>query len=233
MALSFSGQAILYRKNKKIPFGKGQMLVMFPGEKIFYKAQTAWTIRWVGVNGRAVDEVMSFLGITPQYPFFKAQEPEKIVEIMEQVYALQEENLAVNKYKTQSLLCKLFALMLSAVKEEVKFSDANDIIQVAKNTIAYNYNNHLEVANLAQKVFLAPAYFSRLFKEKVGISPKQYITQVRMEKAKELLRLSKYSIKNIAATVGYDDALYFSRLFFKREGITPSQFRKLKGNQRD
>ena len=49
------GNAVLYRKRKSLSFGEGQMLVMFPGEKVFYKAQTEWTIRWIGISGKQID----------------------------------------------------------------------------------------------------------------------------------------------------------------------------------
>ena len=220
------GEAILYRGNKKIPFGTGQMLVMFPGEQIYYKAQTDWTIRWIGVHGQDVDDLFSMLGVTKKYPIWSVPTQLSIVEFMEKIYDLQQESSIVHKYKTQSLLCDFFGEMLAHAKVDVSLNKADDVITTAKNIIAYNYNNNLEIGVLAQKVFLSPAYFSRLFKEKTGFSPKEYVVQTRLDKAKELLRLTKYSIKNISLTVGFKDPLYFSRLFAKYEKCTPSQYMK-------
>ena len=220
------GEAVLYRGNKKIPFGTGQMLVMFPGEKIHYKAQTDWTIRWIGVNGKEVDELFSLLGVMKKYPIWTVPAHISIVEFMEKIYQLQKESSRVNKYKTQALLCEFFGEMLSCVQEDTFFNTTDDVISTAKNIIAYNYNNNLQIGALAQKVFLSPAYFSRLFKEKTGFTPKQYVLQTRLDKAKELLRLTKHSVKNISLTVGFKDPLYFSRLFVKHEKCTPSQYRK-------
>ena len=220
------GDAFLYCGNKKIPFGKGQMLVMFPGEKIFYKAQTDWTIRWIGVNGKEVDELFSLLRVSKKHPIWTVPKELAIAQYMENIYELQKETSLINQYKTQALLFQLFGKMLSTVQNDWILNKMEDAVTTAKNIIAYNYNNHLEIESLAQKVFLSPAYFSRLFKEKTGVSPKQYIVQTRLEKAKELLRLTKYSIKNISLTVGFKDPLYFSRLFTKYEKSTPMQYRK-------
>ena len=103
------GSAILYNKNKRTQFGKGQLLVMFPGEKIFYKAQTDWSIRWIGINGKDVEDLFSLLGVSPKNPIWNVPESINMVDYMEKIYLLQEENLISNKYKTQSLICELFA----------------------------------------------------------------------------------------------------------------------------
>lgn len=217
------GKATLFRNKQKITFGEGQMLVMFPGEKIFYKAQTLWSIRWIGVSGEQVNTIFKLLGVTPQYPIWTPPPATYIPELMEQLYVLQLENTLASKYQTQSLICELFSYMLTAVQETTKCGDA---IYTAKKIIHYNYNNNLTISELAKKVFLEPAYFSRLFKQTTSYSPKEYINKIRLEKAKELLTTTSHSIKNIANTVGYKDSLYFSRLFTKRENCSPTEYRK-------
>jgi AraC-like DNA-binding protein len=217
------GKATLYRNKQKISFGEGQMLIMFPGEKIFYKAQTDWTIRWIGVNGEHIDVIFALLGISPEYPIWTPPTFTFIPDLMEQLYVLQAENHLASKYQTQSLLCELFAYMLATVNNSPR---CNDAISTAKKIISFNYNNNLSIRELAKKVFLQPAYFSRLFKRATNYSPKEYITKIRLEKAKESLQTTKYSIKNIATTVGFKDSLYFSRIFIKYESCSPTDYRK-------
>ena len=143
---------------------------------------------------------------------------------MEKIYVAQDDNSVTAKYKTQSLLCKLFAYMLSTLEKTPAYSNAEDVISSIKSMIDYNYNN-VSVSVLSEKACLTPEYFSRLFKEKTGLSPKQYILRIRLDKAKEMLVNTDYPIKNIAVTVGFKDPLYFSRIFVKREGVSPSEFR--------
>lgn len=83
----------------------------------------------------------------------------------------------------------------------------------------------MNIKALSDSLFLDSAYFSRLFKKRTGMSPKQYLLKIRMERAKELLLTTDHSIKEIAATVGYNDPLYFSKLFYKAEGMAPSKYR--------
>ncbi|MGN0242538.1 MAG: helix-turn-helix domain-containing protein [Lachnospiraceae bacterium] len=68
--------------------------------------------------------------------------------------------------------------------------------------------------------------FIRRFTNYTGISPRQYITNIRIEKAKSLLANNDFTIAEIAGFVGYQDALYFSRIFKKETGYSPSQYRK-------
>ena len=217
------GNATLYSKKGAIPFGEGQMLVMFPGEQIFYKAHTDWTIRWIGVTGAQVEHIFSLLGVTRTYPIWTPPSISLLSDFMEQLYILQANHSILSQYKTQSVLCDLFAHMLSNLNSENAITNP---VAVAKEIIHYNYNNNLTITELAKKVFLDPAYFSRLFKQETGDSPKEYMTKIQLNKAKKLLKTTKYTIKNIALTVGFKDALYFSRIFVKSVGCSPSNFRK-------
>ena len=70
------------------------------------------------------------------------------------------------------------------------------------------------------------SYFSKLFKNKIGCGPIEYLTQVRVDKAKQLLKFPPYSIKDVAKAVGFADALYFSKKFKHYTGMSPSKFSK-------
>ena len=82
---------------------------------------------------------------------------------------------------------------------------------------------------MADLVNLNPIYFSNLFKRELGKSFTEYLTEYRMKKAKELLRMSNQNINEIADTLGYSDARYFSKAFKKEVGIKPTDYRKIYG----
>ena len=69
-------------------------------------------------------------------------------------------------------------------------------------------------------------YFSKMFKESTGENFIEYLTNVRIEKAKELLNNTDYSMKEIGIMVGYADPNYFSRTFKKNVGVTPTEYRE-------
>ncbi|MBB6734571.1 response regulator [Cohnella zeiphila] len=84
----------------------------------------------------------------------------------------------------------------------------------------------LTVAEIAKEVYLTPTYVSLLFKQETGQTVGEYLTQVRVEKAKELLRDPKYKFYDICYAIGYTDPSYFTKLFKKATGVTPSAYRQ-------
>lgn len=71
----------------------------------------------------------------------------------------------------------------------------------------------------------------RNFKKVYGVSPKQYLLNIRMNNAQNLLETTDYTVAEIAAIVGYDNSLYFSRIYHKQKGQAPSDYRKLMKEQ--
>lgn len=103
---------------------------------------------------------------------------------------------------------------------------SNGTIQKAKQFIDKNYYRGLTLEEVSREVYVSPYYFSKLFKEQTGMNYIDYLTQKRMEAAKQLLRNERMSIKQVCAKIGYGDSNYFSRLFRKVEGITPTEYRE-------
>ena len=98
-------------------------------------------------------------------------------------------------------------------------------IRNAMYFIAENFMENLTLDDVADYVHLNPSYFSRIFKQTMGITYKEYLTKVRVEESKRLLLYSEIDITDIALSVGFDNQSYFSKVFKKGTGLTPKQFR--------
>lgn len=83
----------------------------------------------------------------------------------------------------------------------------------------------LSIKTVCSRIFISTSYFSALFKTHTGRTFVEYVTEVRMEKAKELLKHSSMKTYEIAAKTGYQDPQYFSVLFKKHTGDTPTEYR--------
>ena len=103
------------------------------------------------------------------------------------------------------------------------------VVEEATEYIQNYYMNNISLADLAERVHLNQSYLSDLFKRENGVSFKDYLTGVRIGKAKELLKNSDYKLAEIAVRTGYNDVKNFSKIFKKTIGITPMEFRKLMG----
>ena len=86
-----------------------------------------------------------------------------------------------------------------------------------------NLKEQISLSDLAQRFGYTPSYLNRIFKKEYGASPLQYLTDLRIARAKEiLLKHPDINIKTAASTVGYEDSRYFSRIFKNETGMTPS-----------
>jgi AraC-like DNA-binding protein len=83
-----------------------------------------------------------------------------------------------------------------------------------------------KVDDLAQAIDVSPAHLQKLFKTETGIPPIQFIKQIRLEKARELLETTFLRVQQIAFQVGINDQSYFDREFKKKYGVTPNQYRE-------
>lgn len=102
----------------------------------------------------------------------------------------------------------------------------NQLVVRAQNYIQENYQKDLSLDEVSRKMDLSPYYFSKLFKEETGSNFVEYVTNLRIGKAKELLVKDGMSMKEICASVGYSDPNYFSRIFKKNTGVTPTEYRE-------
>jgi AraC family transcriptional regulator, transcriptional activator for feuABC-ybbA operon len=89
-----------------------------------------------------------------------------------------------------------------------------------------HYNEPLSIRQLAQMANISPKYFVDLFKKTYGQSAMDYLTDLRINRAKRYLAESGERLRDIAAKVGYSDEFYFSRKFKKEVGVSPSDFAK-------
>ncbi|MFI3177517.1 MAG: helix-turn-helix domain-containing protein [Eubacteriales bacterium] len=114
------------------------------------------------------------------------------------------------------------ALNIATKKKEY----TTDIIGKAKEYIQVHYSKDISLESISRKMDISPYYFSKLFKEVSGENFIEYVTQIRMDKAKELLSEGNATMKEICIEIGYGDPNYFSRIFKKNVGKTPTEYRE-------
>lgn len=114
---------------------------------------------------------------------------------------------------------------MKAVQRNNKVKN-HQIINKIKEYIRSHFDQGLTLEEIAESVYLSPYYISRIFKEEQGITVMDYLTKVRIEEAKKLLRNPRYNIDEISGKLGYSDPSYFSKVFRRYEGLSPSQFRQ-------
>jgi two-component system, response regulator YesN len=106
-----------------------------------------------------------------------------------------------------------------------KITHESELIKTVKSHVQDHYMEEITLGDVSHIVNISPHYLSKLFKDETGTTFILYVTTVRLEKAKELLKHGCFSIKEVCYRVGYSDPNYFSRLFKKHVGVPPTQFK--------
>ena len=119
---------------------------------------------------------------------------------------------------------------LSSIKSIENYTEKTDnyLITKALQYIENNICNDITLEDTAQSVYLSPAYFSRLFKKHYDLNFKDYVVNLKMEKAMQLLKNPEYKIYEISEILGYKSVRFFSQTFKKHTGKMPSEFRQFK-----
>ncbi len=132
-------------------------------------------------------------------------------------------------YKYNDTIIKYLVNLLQTVieyREASSLKKYSGILLKAKEYINENYANYdLSLQNIANNVNMSPSYFSTIFSQEEGMNFIEYLTDIRLEKAKELLLCSNKKSSEIGYEVGYKDAHYFSYIFKKKLGLTPKEYR--------
>ena len=119
-------------------------------------------------------------------------------------------------------LQELLARLVSSLDT---LSSKGRVIYDVQRYIQANYAKELSVSDIAAQVYLTPTYLCYLYKKNTGKTLNEYVTEVKMQKAKELLKNHALKLSDVAEMLGFHSANYFTRTFTKQYGITPTAYR--------
>jgi two-component system, response regulator YesN len=127
----------------------------------------------------------------------------------------------VKKY-TQELYTGIIKQIVDIRKRKDK-----KLVEIVKEYIIKHYNEDITLNRIAEVVYVNSSYICDLFKTQTGENFVDYLTKIRIEKAKVLLRNVKIKTYEVGQMVGYEDATYFSKVFKKVVGVSPSEYRNI------
>lgn len=155
---------------------------------------------------------------------------EKIEGIEGEMQAQSEE--LKNSMKTSQTLeeiknyIRMLLKKIIGVRDTISGRRYSDIIEIAKDQIRKTYmSDEISLNTIAAEVGMSPSYFSSIFSKETGKTFVEYLTEIRMDRAKELLMCSSMKTSEIGYEVGYKDPHYFSYIFKKTQNCTPKEFR--------
>jgi AraC-like DNA-binding protein len=210
---------------------KEKQAFLIPANKIaFYQADSKdpWEYCWVG-----------FMGIKSEYYF------QNIVVLSDKEYVIDLEDVDYfyhtimemlrlsgttlsSSLFIQGYLHHILAKLVSDSENRNNITSPHQVSYTlqAMNYIDKNYSDNLQINDIAQFLGLNPNYLSTIFKQETRVTPKEYLIQLRIKKARELLEQTNYPINVISSSVGYSDQLTFSRAFKAVTGKSPKIYRE-------
>ena len=228
------GIGFLEYKDQKIPLQKGDIFLLIPGEVTYYFAdnQTPWSYYWLGISGIKAQEYFNLSSIHDT-AYLRSPHTKALGNFIGTIVK-DAERLDESKASQLHVISQLFELMhqlnaLSPNLDQETISPSQKLYREAKHLIDIGYNSQdISIQEIADRLGVHRSYLSSIFKDFHKISPKEYLLEVRMKRAKELLKTTNQPIKIIAYSVGYLDPLHFSKAFRQYYDCSPSQYRTSK-----
>ena len=179
---------------------------------------------------------LSFSNLTPvsegghPFSFFNLRDEQK--DILRYLNAMVQE--ATSQQMSYELVChKLLEILLIKILRHQHFdlevgkqSKATKDISFIKHYLETYYHESIQLEDLASMTHLSRFYISHSFKKEIGMSPMEYLIDIRIKESKILLRTTNYSISQVADIVGFTTPTYFSKQFRKSTGISPTDYRE-------
>lgn len=207
---------------------EGDMFLLFPGEWHTYMPETStgWNEYWIGFNGRIMEEWVEGGFFSKETPIFNVGLNEEIISLYKRAMVIADSQEASYQQALAGIASNLvsMAIYLSRNKD---FNQANITEQINKVKIMVHENiSTITPEKLAETIFMSYSKFRKMFKEYTGFAPSQYIQEVKISMAKEILTNTCKPIKEIAFELGYENKDYFFTIFKKVTGMTPINYRR-------
>ena len=190
-----------------------------------------WTLQWCPFYGPCVAAIYEKYCERGGRPVFHPADAGRFSELMSQVYAAAGNDDYIRDMWLNEKLNTLLALLMAESWQPASLRNprrpARRDVAPVREYLEEHCTEKIALESVAEHFFLNKHYLARLFKEQYGVSVNSYLTQVRITRAKQMLRFTDKAVSVIAAECGLEDANYFSRVFKKVEGVTPKQYREL------
>jgi AraC-like DNA-binding protein len=224
LLLTIKGSAMVQEQGQSKELSPGDWFLLLPRQEHTYQAITPWSLAYVHFSGWLVDSLLQNLSLLSIERLCFRQQNEAAAGLLQELVRSQQGSTASGEAYRNALLLQL----LPTLKHNYlwKSPEMNRLSRF-ENFIAENLHRPLTLEILAEKMHLSKFHFARVFHEHFGEAPMKQVRKMRVERAMNLFRADPEArVDEVAARVGFADALHFSRVFRQVTGIPPSEFRR-------
>lgn len=223
----YKGYGDFLLNDENIRLKQGEVIFYRPHEiqKYKYYAHSNTQAYWIHFTGSKIEELLDNYKVIESH--VNIGKHKDVIDLFMSITA----ELQLKQHNFNEIILLKFRLLLSLLN---RYKTQEDLLIKQKHnfnelilTLNDSYSEQWTTERMANFCKLSESRFLHLFKEQIGVSPKQFLNQLRIDKAKEIMINNDTKIQDIAAIVGFSDPLYFSKFFKKREGVNPSEYIKL------
>lgn len=220
---------------------RNETIALIPGDCVFIDCilpyahstfDTLWQLQWVHFSGS------NTAGIYQKYlerggqAVFHPNQIEPYTELLDKLYFLANSDDYLKDMRINENLAKLLTIIMEMSWQPekqhlIRIEGENRFrITAVKAYLDDHWSEKIALKDLSERFYINQYYLARLFKQQYGTSILSYLSNLRITRAKNLLRFTKDSVEMIGRQCGYEDANYFSRIFKKTEGVSPMKYRE-------
>ncbi len=202
--------------------------LLFPGIWHRYRpaSATGWSEHWIAFDGEGPRELQAAGVIDPAAPFYRIGHSETLLGQFQLAHSeARAEALGFRRVCAAAIMQILALATALPVRTDEESQPMRAVIRKACFLMRERADTALSPEQLAAELKVGYTYFRRLFKKYTGMSPKRYHSQLRLQKAKSLLRDTRLSVGEIAHSLDFDTPFHLSSWFKKQSGLSPTAWR--------
>ena len=216
---------------KKTSISKGQVMLLFPGQWHSYcpLKETGWNEYYIGFEGMIIDNIAENGFIVPESPILNVGINEDLVHLFSNAIKVAKEDKTASQQYLAGITFNILGTILSlAQNRNFESKESSQKIERAKVIMIENLHKNIDIKGIAANLGISYSLFRKAFKEYTGYAPAQYVQELKLRKAKELLAETNHSIKEVSYELNFSSYEYFLSFFKKRVGHTPMEYRNLR-----
>lgn len=188
-----------------------------------------WALSWIHFSGVTMSDIYRKYQERGGCPVFHPENITAFTELHKSLFTLASSDDYIRDMRINSSLNELLVLLMKESWHPAERSDAilkKQNFDPIRDYLDTHYTEKVSLDALADQFFISKFYLTRVFKEQYGVSINTYVLNLRITKAKQMLRFTDKKLEDIGYQCGLGAPHYFSRIFKQVEGITPSEFRE-------